>query len=108
MTPGKARSRPAGDEAFPSSNASDRPPAENAAQRENGGASRGRRLGDIENLQRTATDYFRRLTASAGDLSTQARRVYDSSESFVRSHPGQTVGGAFVAGLVLGLLMGRD
>jgi ElaB/YqjD/DUF883 family membrane-anchored ribosome-binding protein len=108
-TPGKASPQSTGDEVFSSSGTSKPPVRETGSKREEeGSAPADRPLSDVENLQQTATDYFGRLTSSAGDLSTQARRVYGSSQSFVRSHPGQTVGGAFLGGLVLGLLMGRD
>jgi ElaB/YqjD/DUF883 family membrane-anchored ribosome-binding protein len=105
---GESGARPASEEAPSTGSAPEPPESETTAEQESGGASKRLPAADLETLQKTATDYFNRLTASAGDLTTQARRVYDSSESFVRSHPGQTVGGGFLAGLVLGLLMGRD
>lgn len=105
---GKSSTNPAGGEAPSSGSTPESPESETTLKQASGVASKRLPAADLETLQQTATDYFNRLTASAGDLTTQARRVYDSSQSFVRSHPGQTVGGGFLAGLVLGLLMGRD
>jgi|GEM_PF-3258272 len=105
---GTSRSQSTGGDVISSDVASDRPAEQAAPKQETEAASQGRPLTDIESLQQTATDYFSRISASAGDLTAQARRVYDSSQTLVRSYPGQTIGGAFLAGLVLGLLMRRD
>lgn len=67
--------------------------------------------GEEENLARMqalAAEYYERLTESAAQLTEQAQQLYGSSQSYVQNHPGPTVSSAFVVGLLVGLLVGRD
>ena len=63
---------------------------------------------DVLELQALAAEYYGRLAESASHLTQQAREVYAVSEGYVRTHPGASLGGTFVLGLLLGLLSGRN
>ncbi len=63
---------------------------------------------EMEGLLSTASAYYDRLLETADRLSDQASEAYDSSRLMVRDHPGTTVLGAFVVGVVVGMLLGRQ
>lgn len=54
-----------------------------------------------------AEQYYGRLMERAEMLSAQASDAYDSGRVFVRDNPGPTVLGAFVVGVILGVLASR-
>ena len=54
-----------------------------------------------------AERYYGRLTETAEMLSAQASDAYDSGRGFVRSHPGRTMLGAFVVGVIVAVLSSR-
>ena len=61
-----------------------------------------------EEVQRMATEYYQKLSEAATRLTEQSRKLYDMSHDYARQHPVELIAGAFVAGLVVGLLTGRD
>jgi ElaB/YqjD/DUF883 family membrane-anchored ribosome-binding protein len=74
-----------------------------------GRQARDRHIGDnVSRLQEVAIEYFNRLGDTAGDLTEQVQKVYSSSRQYVGSHPGSTVGGAFLFGVLIGFLLDRD
>ena len=54
-----------------------------------------------------AERYYGRLTETAEMLSAQASDVYDSGRVFVKDNPAGIVIGAFVVGVVIGVLRSR-
>lgn len=61
-----------------------------------------------DTIQRVTRDYAAKLDEHAGQVSEQAKRAYSESETYIRKNPVPSVLGAFAAGLILGVLLGRD
>ncbi len=53
-----------------------------------------------------STDTLGRLTDLTHSIADQASRLTDESRQYVRERPAPTLGGAFVAGLAVGVLFG--
>lgn len=53
-----------------------------------------------------STDTLGRLTDLTHSLADQAARLADESRQYVRERPAPTLGGAFAAGIALGVLFG--
>lgn len=62
---------------------------------------------EVESLLTTASEYYDRLTETAEQLSVQASEAYDSGRLLVRDNPGRSLVGAFIVGIVVGLLLNR-
>lgn len=105
--PGEAAAKPTGDEVF---SASPQPPAQGEAHLpedvEEAPLSVEEQLAE-DTLLGLAERYYGRLTETAEMLSSQASGAYDSGRVFVRDNPGRTVLGAFVVGVILGVLKSR-
>jgi ElaB/YqjD/DUF883 family membrane-anchored ribosome-binding protein len=65
------------------------------------------RAATIESVQQAATEYYQKLAESAGQLTEQARELYDASHTYVRDHPGASLVGAFAVGVLIGWLSAR-
>jgi ElaB/YqjD/DUF883 family membrane-anchored ribosome-binding protein len=61
----------------------------------------------LENVQQAAAEVYQKLAETAGQLSEQARQLYDSSQAYVREHPGPSLIGAFAVGVLVGWLSDR-
>lgn len=61
-----------------------------------------------EEAQRVATEYYRKLSEAAARLTEQSKQLYDMSHEYAREHPVGVIAGAFVAGLLVGLISNRD
>ncbi|HET6568666.1 MAG TPA: hypothetical protein VFG50_11930 [Rhodothermales bacterium] len=107
-TPDQASPQPSGEEVKTTRGAPKRPPRETGRKQNDVAKEAAGPTPDVAHLQETATEYFNRLSGTAGDLSNQARRMYDGGQSFVRKHPARSLGGAVMLGVVIGLLIGRD
>lgn len=63
----------------------------------------------LARVQAFADDAMRAISDTAHGLADHAARLGGDSQRFVRDHPGSTLGTAFVAAAVAGLLLGlRD
>jgi ElaB/YqjD/DUF883 family membrane-anchored ribosome-binding protein len=62
---------------------------------------------EVESLLTTANEYYDRLTETAEQLSVQAAEAYDIGRLLVRDNPGRSLVGAFIVGIVVGLLSNR-
>ncbi len=62
---------------------------------------------EFEMLLATASEYYDRLMESAGRLSEQASNAFDGGRRLVRKNPGSTFIGAFVVGVVVGMIRNR-
>jgi hypothetical protein len=102
-TPGENAAFPTGEEV--SKPAAEPRPAATRQRRDTQAAAE---QPDLDDLQAMAADYYRRLTGTADQITRQARTVYDTGRGYVRSYPLGTFAGAFVVGVVIGVLMGRD
>ena len=103
-TPDKASAEPTGEELYTSGTSASRPSRDTDqlwpgawGQTEN-----------VQGLQQMATEYYRRLSATAGELADQARSLYQEGEGYVKEHPGGSLLGAAALGLLIGFLIDRD
>lgn len=62
---------------------------------------------EFEMLLATATEYYDRLMESAGRLSERASHALDGGRRLIRDNPGSTFVGAFVVGVVVGMIRNR-
>ena len=95
--------QPTGEEVFSSAGARaaaepEATPPEGAAEMPTGG------------LQQLAAEYYERLTEAAEQLAEQARQLQavHQAKAYVKDHPGTSLFGVFVSGVLIGLLTGRD
>ncbi len=58
-------------------------------------------------LELAAAEAFDRLSEAATQLAGQARHVYNTTQDYVRRHPGGPLLGALAFGVVLGVLLSR-
>lgn len=96
--------RPAASSASQASLAAGESVASSAAGQENVGAE----LPLSEEAQRVATEYYQKLSEAAARLTEQSKQLYDMSHEYAREHPVGLIAGAFVAGLLVGLISNRN
>jgi ElaB/YqjD/DUF883 family membrane-anchored ribosome-binding protein len=60
-----------------------------------------------EQVQRTATEYYDRLTQSAEAVSRQAADVFEAGRGYLRQNPGVGLAAAVAVGLLIGILSNR-
>lgn len=105
--PGEAAAKPTGDEVFSGSPQAAAPgDAHLPEEVDETPLSVEEQLAE-DTLLGVAERYYGRLTETAEMLSSQASDAYDSGRVFVRDNPGRTVLGAFVVGVILGVLKSR-
>jgi hypothetical protein len=93
-------------------NTPSQPTGEEVFRKDNEPAATGETAPSADELQagveELAGDYYKKLAETTNELADEARALYEAGSRFLSDYPAVMMGGAFLGGVLLGMLTYRD